>query len=125
MFLERSEQIDEEGNRDLAVATINREVEIPGPAGDVHTDRRVDSHGVHERQFTIDFAAHAGGYLPTRIAFDLPNQDGTNHDMVFELQVGRRGSDLRVRARLQNAAIQLRLDFGDRATGAGSTASGE
>ena len=121
----RELQIDEEGNRDLAVATINREVEIPGPAGDVHTDRRVDSHGVHERQFTIDFPAHAGGYLPTRIAFDLPNQDGTNHDMVFELQVGRRGSDLRVRARLQNAAIQLRLDFGDRATGAGSTASGE
>ena len=121
----RELQIDEEGNKDLAVATINREVEIPASAGEVHADRRVDSHGVHERQFTIEIPAHAGGYLPTRLAFDLPNQDGTNHEMVFELQVGRRGSNLRVRARLQNAAIQLRLDFGDLVPGLESTASGE
>jgi predicted house-cleaning noncanonical NTP pyrophosphatase (MazG superfamily) len=109
----RELQDDEGGSPSLVAATIDREAEIPGGFEDIHLDRRVDASGAAERQFTIDVPAHAAGYQSSRVPFGLPTQSGEQHEMVFELVLGRKGSDLRVRVRLMNAQIQLGLDFGD------------
>lgn len=109
----RELQVDEGHDSNLVAATIDREVEIPQSFEDMHVDRRVDAAGVQERQFTIDVPAHAEGYESTRVPFSLPTQNGLPHEMVFELLVTRQSADLRVRARLRNALVQLELDLGD------------
>lgn len=120
----RELQVDEGLNRNLVAGTLQRAEEIPRPSEEMHVDRRVDASGVPERQFTIDVPAHADGYRPARVAFDLPTQSGHSHEMVLELLVGRRGSDVRVRARLHNASVQMQLDLGDAPTNPGPVGEG-
>ena len=95
------------------VTTIEKMAEIPAAFEDIHVDRRVDSSGTMERQFTVDLPAHAAGYQPTRVAFSLPTSDGTTHDMNFELLMSRHASDIRLRVRILNAPVQLELPFSD------------
>jgi len=95
------------------VTTIDKMAEIPAAFEDIHVDRRIDSGGTMERQFTVDLPAHAAGYHPARVAFSLPTPDGTTHDMNFELLMSRNGSDLRLRVRILNAPVQLELAFSD------------
>lgn len=107
----RELQVDEGVEQKLASFTIDREAAIPSAVEEIHVDKRVDAAGVNERQFTVDVPAHAAGYQPVRVPFNLPTQHGEQHEMVFELLLGRRGADLRVRARVMNAAVQLLLDL--------------
>lgn len=107
----RQVSIDADSEQSLISSTINLEAEIPSATEEIHSDRRVDSTGIAERQFTIEVPAHAAGYKPVRVAFSLPTGNGAPHEMVFELLLNRRGPNLRVRARVLNAAIQLQLDF--------------
>ena len=95
------------------VTAIEKMAEIPAAFEDIHVDRRVDSSGTMERQFTVDLPAHAAGYQPTRVAFSLPTSDGTTHDMNFELLMSRHASDIRLRVRILNAPVQLELPFSD------------
>ena len=118
----RELQVDEGHERNLATATVRREEEMPRPFEDLHVDKRVDAGGVHERQFTADVPAHAEGYQTSRAPFSMPMQSGVEHGMVFELQLSRRGADLRVRARLLNVATQLELDLEN---GVGENSIGE
>ncbi len=107
----RGLQAGEEHSENLVSATISREAEIPHIFEDMHVDRRVDAAGVAERQFTVDVPAHAGGFQPVRVPFNLETPNGKNHEMFFELQLDRRGSELRVRARVLNSPIQMELAF--------------
>ena len=107
----RGLQLDEGADRSFVSMTIDQEAAIPSALAEIHADKRVDAAGVPERQFTIDVAAHVSGYQPARLAFSMPTQSGEQHHMVFELLLGRHGADLRVRARVQNAAVQLELRF--------------
>lgn len=107
----RQVSIEADSEQSLVSSTINLEAEIPSATEEIHSDRRVNSTGIAERQFTIEVPAHAAGYKPVRAAFSLPTENGGPHEMVFELLLNRRGPNLRVRARVLNAAIQLQLDF--------------
>lgn len=91
--------------------TITRAIEIPQAFQEVHLDRRFDAAGGVERQFTADLPVHASGYSPAKMVFDLPTVAGADHEMVLDLSLEREGADLRLRARLRNAAVQLQLDF--------------
>lgn len=107
----RQVSIEADSEQSLVSATINLEAEIPSATEEIHTDKRVDSTGIAERQFTIEVPAHAAGYKPVRVAFSLPTESGGLHNMVFELLISRRGPNLRARARVLNTAIQLKLDL--------------
>ena len=101
----------ESGSQQLVAGTIDQAAAIPAALDDIHVDKRLNASGIPERQFTADVPVHASGFQPTRVAFNLPTQDGRQHDMVLELLLDRRTSELRVRARLSNAAVQLELDL--------------
>ena len=91
---------------------MTRSIELPSTAAeDIHVDLRHDSQGVPERQLTATMPAHAAGFVPPRVVFDLETQDGHSHEMIVEVEVERQSADLRVRIRLKNAPQQLRLDF--------------
>lgn len=118
--------VDDDFKQDLVSSTIDLEAAIPSAFEDIHVDKRVDAVGVVERQFTIEVPVHAGGFKPTRVVFSMPTHSGEQHEMAFELLLKRRGSNLRVRARVLNTAIQLPLNFGcdgtvESATGVGTS----
>lgn len=120
-------QADEGGEQNFVSASIQSEAEIPYLLEDLHVDKRVDSAGVAERQFTIELPAHASGYQVSRVPFQLPRNGGGMQEMAFEIILSRKGSDLRVRARVINAAVQLHLDFdgfGDSSADVGPARSG-
>lgn len=101
----------EVAQQQLVAGTIEQVAAIPTPTEDLHVDRRLDSSGRPERQFTVDVPVHAAGVLPMRVPFNLPTPDGNSHEMFFELLLDRHASTLRVRARLSNAAVQLELNL--------------
>jgi predicted house-cleaning noncanonical NTP pyrophosphatase (MazG superfamily) len=97
----------------LISSTIDQEAAIPAAIEELHVDRRLDAAGIAERQFTVSVPAHVAGYRPMRAQFGLPTANGGNHDMIFELLIGRQGGNLRIRARVLNTAVQLELDLDD------------
>lgn len=97
----------------LISSTIDQEAAIPAAIEELHVDRRLDAAGIAERQFTVSVPAHVAGYRPMRAQFGLPTANGGNHDMIFELLIGRQGGNLRIRARVLNSAVQLKLDLDD------------
>ncbi len=99
------------GLHQFVAGTLDRAAAMPEAQESVHVDRRHDAGGAAERQFTVDLPAHASGLRPMRVAFSLPTMSGESHDMVLDLFVDRRASELRVRARLANNAKQLELDL--------------
>lgn len=105
----RELQVDEGVEQNIASSTIHREAAIPSAPEDIHVDKRVDALGITEGQFTVHLPAHASGYQSTRVSFSLPTVHGEVHEMAFELLLERSGSDLRARARVMNAPVQLDL----------------
>lgn len=103
-------------SQQLIAGTIDQVAAIPTPTEDIHVDRRMDANGIPERQFTTDVPVHAEGLRPMRIPFSLPNHEGQSHEMVLELRLDRRAATLRVRTRISNAAVQLKLDLGPEST---------
>lgn len=82
--------------------------ELPTTAPTLHVDRRTSPFGVMEGQLTLDVSlSHlngaAKGYL------ELPTSGGEVHSMRVDVKSAHRGSNLRVRVRLINEAIQLSL----------------
>jgi predicted house-cleaning noncanonical NTP pyrophosphatase (MazG superfamily) len=96
----------------VPASTLMRSIELPSTASeDIHIDLRHDSEGVPERQLTATIPAHAAGFVPPRVVFDLETQDGHSHEMIVAVEVDRHSADLRIRICLKNAPQQLRLDF--------------
>ena len=96
----------------VPASTVTRSIELPSTAPEeIHVDLRHDSRGIAERQLTATLPAHATGFVPPRVLFDLETQDGHSHEMIVEVEVERQSSDLRIRIRLKNAPQQLRLDI--------------
>ena len=92
--------------------TLTRSIELPTTVvEEIHMDLRHDAEGIAERQLTTILPAHAAGFRPPRVAFNLETQDGHSHEMVVEVQFERHGADLRIRMRLTNAPLQLGLDL--------------
>lgn len=90
-------------------STISLVGAIPSGLDEIHTDKRIDSAANVERLFTAILPAHASGFRPQRVTFSLETQDGAPHEMILELHLDRRNSELRMRARLINRAKQLEL----------------
>jgi predicted house-cleaning noncanonical NTP pyrophosphatase (MazG superfamily) len=96
----------------VPASTVTRTIELPSTAPEeIHVDLRHDSRGIAERQLTATLPAHATGFAPPRVLFNLETQDGHSHEMIVEVEVERQSSDLRIRIRLKNAPQQLRLDI--------------
>lgn len=93
------------------VGTIEKTIGIPAAFDEIHVDKRLDAAGIAERQFTVDLPAHAAGFRLMRVSFSLETQNGTNHEMILELKLDRKNSDLRLKARIINTPQQLQLDL--------------
>jgi predicted house-cleaning noncanonical NTP pyrophosphatase (MazG superfamily) len=94
--------------------TLTRAIELPTTVvEEIHVDLRHDAEGTVERQLSSVVPAHAAGFSPPNVAFNLETQDGQPHEMVVEVRFERSGGDLRVRIRLINAPKQLSLDLAD------------
>jgi predicted house-cleaning noncanonical NTP pyrophosphatase (MazG superfamily) len=96
----------------ISPRSVTRSIELPSTAPEeIHVDLRHDSQGSAERQLTASLPAHAAGFIPPRVSFNLETQDRSSHEMVVEVEIERQSSDLRIRIRLKNAPQQLRLDI--------------
>lgn len=94
--------------------TLSRAIELPLTASEeIHVDLRHNVTGTAERQLTATLPAHAAGFLPPRVSFNLETQDGLAHEVVASIELTRSGSDLRVRIRLVNSPKQSPLDLED------------
>jgi len=89
--------------------TIARQEDLPISPVTIHLDKRTSTQGVSERQVTLDvpIAARAGSVKGH--ALDLSTPQGHQHPMRIEAAVMRLGSDMRVRLRIMNEALQLGL----------------
>ena len=89
--------------------TISLVEKLPSPVEEIHVDKRQNSKGILERQFTVVLPAYAEGFLPPRTIFSLNTQDGKAHEMTLEVVLEREGVELRCRLRLVNTPTQLEL----------------
>lgn len=95
------------------IQTIFTTDQLPPSHTDLHIDKRQDSTGTLERQFTITLPAHASGFQPGKSEFVLETQQGVPHEMTLEISLERDGADLRCRLRLRNIPIQTQLSLFD------------
>lgn len=93
--------------------TISEITKLPKASESVHVDKRRDSTGTIERQFSFLLPITPGQFNPPRVAFSLPTPGGFDHSMNFEITISRQGTDFRSRIRLINAPAQLAFDFPD------------
>lgn len=93
--------------------TISEINKLPRILEGIHVDKRRDSTGTLERQFSFVLPIATGEFYPPRVAFSLPSPGGADHDMNFEITFLRDGTDFRSRIRLINAPTQLEFDFLD------------
>lgn len=84
---------------------------LPFSLADVHIDKRRNSSGALERQFTFSLPAVADSFAPSKVSFSLDTPEGREHNMVLEITLERDAAELRSRLRLTNAPAQLQLDF--------------
>lgn len=96
--------------------TISDITKLPKVLEGIHVDKRRDSTGTFERQFSFLMPIATGQFNPPRVAFSLPTPGGGDHAMNFEITFLRDGTDFRSRIRLINAPAQLAFDFPDDAT---------
>lgn len=89
--------------------SISKVEDLPSYTDEIHLDKRFNEEGIEERQFTMNFPAHAEGFVPARVNFFLNAQSGQPHEMVLEVNLSRVDADLRCRLRLLNAPTQLQL----------------
>jgi len=89
--------------------------ELPPWEQDFHVDHRRDVSGLPERQLTLTLPTQAAVYDAGFHNFDLATTSGEPHQMIFSATVERKGTTLKVKVRLSNAAVQLSLPFHERA----------
>lgn len=96
--------------------TISEITKLPKVLEGIHVDKRRDSTGTLERQFSFLVPIATGQLNPPRVAFSLPTPEGSDHAMNFEITFLRDGTDFRSRIRLINAPAQLAFDLPDDTT---------
>lgn len=91
--------------------TISLPEELPYHSGEIHSDRRHDSEGNFERQFTISMPAHFQNVAPSALGFFLESSTGGSQEYVLELQLDRKGGDMKCKIKIKSAPAQMVLDF--------------
>lgn len=91
--------------------TISQPEQLPYYPHDVHSDKRYDSQGIFERQFSLALPAHGENFRPPRVNFTLESSDKSTHEYILDLHMERTGADLRCKIRIINAPTQMALKF--------------
>jgi len=91
--------------------TISRAEQLPHYLHDIHSDKRHDAKGTFERQFSLSLPAHGENFSPPRVNFTLESSTGSTHEYILNLEMDRRGSDIRCKIRIINAPTQMSLDL--------------
>ena len=91
--------------------TVSQAEQLPYYPHDIHSDKRYDSQGTFERQFSLSLPAHGENFRPPRVSFSLESEDKSKHEYILELQMERKGADLRCKIRIINAPTQMALKF--------------
>lgn len=91
--------------------TVSQTEQLPYYPHDIHSDKRYDHQGTFERQLTIALPAHGENFRPPRISFSLESEDKSKHEYILDLQMDRKGADLRCKIRIINAPTQMAWKF--------------
>jgi predicted house-cleaning noncanonical NTP pyrophosphatase (MazG superfamily) len=91
--------------------TISQPEQLPYYPHDIHSDKRYDSQGIFERQFSLSLPAHGENFRPPRVHFTLESPDKNKHEYILDLHMDRTGSDLRCKIRIINAPTQMAIKF--------------
>lgn len=91
--------------------TISQAEQLPYYPHDIHSDKRHDSNGTFERQFSLALPAHGENFRPPRVSFSLEAEDKSRHQYILDIQMERKGADLKCKIRIINAPTQMALKF--------------
>lgn len=91
--------------------TVSLPEQLPGYHHDIHSDKRHDTQGVFERQFTLAMPAHGENFNPPRLSFTLETAGKAPHEYILDLKIDRKGADLKCKIRIINAPTQMGFDF--------------
>lgn len=88
---------------------IARAEDLPIQHPLTNIDRRIGPSGVAERQVTLGFPLSANVVDLKALSIDLETSEGIPHPMRLDVHVTREGADAKVRLRLVNDPLQLKL----------------
>lgn len=91
--------------------TISQTEQLPYYPHDIHSDKRYDNHGTFERQFSLSLPAHGENFRPPLVNFSLEAEDKSKHQYILDIQIDRKGADLKCKIRIINAPTQMAWKF--------------